>query len=290
MTSSSGPTLERIARGVPIPEPAYERLLRRRDRKRRNQRIAAGVVGIAVFVGAVGLVTTLGSSDRTQPGVSGGVGTGPTATGPPVTQTVAPETDHWDGGGLPPEGAIPSTPETGELIAERITPLGSGDVFVYADGRVIWNSYRLNERRLTPEGLDLVRSGAIQPEDLNPGPPSVPADAWADAEARPYVPPRYAVCYFMVSGPGFVYEYPYTVLPFFPAPARAILRGELSHGIVGGAAGDPDSPECSAVTAEEARALDEMLSGVRVEDSEGGEIGTELLPILPHGPGFSSGG
>jgi hypothetical protein len=33
-----------------------------------------------------------------------------------------------------------------------------------------------------------------------------------------------------------------------------------------------------------------MLSGVRVEDSEGGEIGTELLPILPHGPGFSSGG
>ena len=39
--------------------------LRRRDRKRRNQRIAAGVVGIAVFVAAVWIVTTAGSFDRT---------------------------------------------------------------------------------------------------------------------------------------------------------------------------------------------------------------------------------
>ena len=37
-----------------------EHLLRRRDRKRRNQRIAAGVVGIAVFVAAVWAVTTGG--------------------------------------------------------------------------------------------------------------------------------------------------------------------------------------------------------------------------------------
>ena len=40
MTSSSNETLERIARRIPIPEPAYERLLRRRDRRVRNQRIA----------------------------------------------------------------------------------------------------------------------------------------------------------------------------------------------------------------------------------------------------------
>ena len=44
---------------------SFERLVRRRDRKRRNQRIAAAVVGIAVFVAAVWIVTTAGSFDRT---------------------------------------------------------------------------------------------------------------------------------------------------------------------------------------------------------------------------------
>ena len=54
------------------PEPSYERLVRRRDRKRRNQRIAAGVVGIAVFVAAVWIVTSVGSLDRTEtPAVPG---------------------------------------------------------------------------------------------------------------------------------------------------------------------------------------------------------------------------
>jgi hypothetical protein len=48
------------------PEPAWERLVRRRDRKRRNQRIVAGVVGIAVFVAAIWIVTSDWSSDRTQ--------------------------------------------------------------------------------------------------------------------------------------------------------------------------------------------------------------------------------
>jgi Tol biopolymer transport system component len=66
MTPSSNETLERIARRIPIPEPAYERMLHRRDRKRRNQRITAGVVGIAVFVAAVWAVTTGGSFNRTQ--------------------------------------------------------------------------------------------------------------------------------------------------------------------------------------------------------------------------------
>jgi hypothetical protein len=60
MTSSSNRgTLERIARRVPIPEPAYDRLLRRRDRKRRNQRIAAGVVAIALFLVPVALFAAL---------------------------------------------------------------------------------------------------------------------------------------------------------------------------------------------------------------------------------------
>jgi WD40 repeat protein len=47
-----------------LPEPAYERLLRRRDRKRRNERLTAGVVVIAVFVGAMWFLAER-FSDRT---------------------------------------------------------------------------------------------------------------------------------------------------------------------------------------------------------------------------------
>jgi Tol biopolymer transport system component len=57
---------ERAFRQFQMPEPAWDRLVGRRDRKRRNQRIAAGVVGIAVFVAAVWIVTTGGSFNRTQ--------------------------------------------------------------------------------------------------------------------------------------------------------------------------------------------------------------------------------
>ena len=50
------------------PEPgSFERLLLRRDRKRRNQRIAAGVVGIAVFVAAVLVLGTRVGQDATAP-------------------------------------------------------------------------------------------------------------------------------------------------------------------------------------------------------------------------------
>ena len=48
MTDSPRTTLERIADRVPVPEPALDRLLRRRDRKQRNRRISAAVVAIAL--------------------------------------------------------------------------------------------------------------------------------------------------------------------------------------------------------------------------------------------------
>jgi hypothetical protein len=58
--------LERAGSNAPPLDLQLERVLRRRDRKRRNQRITAGVVGIAVFVAAVWIVTSGGPSDRTQ--------------------------------------------------------------------------------------------------------------------------------------------------------------------------------------------------------------------------------
>ena len=36
-----------------MPEPSFDRLVQRRDRKRRNQRVAAGVVGVMVFAAMV---------------------------------------------------------------------------------------------------------------------------------------------------------------------------------------------------------------------------------------------
>ena len=82
---------ERVIRGFVPPDDSLERLVHRRDRKRRNQRIAAGVVGIAVFVAAVWIVGDAALLDRSEPSVpavSGTTGpgeTGPTVTGPKVT-------------------------------------------------------------------------------------------------------------------------------------------------------------------------------------------------------------
>jgi Tol biopolymer transport system component len=79
--------LERVGDRFTFPDDMFERLRRRRDRKRRNQRIAAGVVGITVFIAAIWIVTSVGSVDRTQtPAVSGRPETGPTPTRVPYLQ------------------------------------------------------------------------------------------------------------------------------------------------------------------------------------------------------------
>ena len=153
--------LERVMERVELGPFTLEEFHNRRDRKRRNQRIAAGVVGIAVFVAAVWIVTSVGSFDRTQtPAVPGGSETGPTETGP----SVAPDPDAESINGLPPEGATPSTPESGELVAEL-----ANQVWVYADGRVISSVYDytlepysgLVEQHLTPQGVEFLRSSIL---------------------------------------------------------------------------------------------------------------------------------
>jgi hypothetical protein len=292
MTSSSNETLERIARRVRIPESAYERLLRRRDRRRRNQRIAAGVVGIVVFVAAVGLVTTFGSSDRRQPGASGGAATGPTATGPTVTgPTVTPtETsdDGWDGNGIPPVGVALSIPAEGEVVAEY-AELHAGYVFVYADGRVIWHRdgvRGINEQRLTPEGIEIVQSGPFGKHPIWKGqellmvqilyqadgtvlPAEVfdDAGAWADPRIRPYAPARFAICFGRDGVGGGNYLDPSRYVDLLPAPAQALLRGK-EHTYEGAGpllvGGDPPT-ECFELTTEEARALDQILSDAGLE-------------------------
>ena len=68
---------ERAVSVVPLPPDGLDGLQRRRDRKRRNQRLSAGFVGIAVFVSAVGIVTTGMPFDRTEtPAVPSAAGSG----------------------------------------------------------------------------------------------------------------------------------------------------------------------------------------------------------------------
>ena len=75
--------LDREARRVDEAPDALGSVLRRRDRKRRTQRIAAGVVGIAVFVAAIWIVTSGAWFDRTEtPAVTGPTDIEPTYNGP----------------------------------------------------------------------------------------------------------------------------------------------------------------------------------------------------------------
>ena len=49
-------TLERIGNRVPVPQPAFARLERRRDRKRRDRRIGAGLVASFVAIAAAAVL------------------------------------------------------------------------------------------------------------------------------------------------------------------------------------------------------------------------------------------
>ena len=66
-----------------------------------------------------------------------------------------------------PEGATPSTPGRGELVVRHWWGVARGS-YVYADGRLIWycdtatrRSTGYLEQRLTPEGVELVRSDVV---------------------------------------------------------------------------------------------------------------------------------
>jgi hypothetical protein len=163
--------LERESRRFAQPDGAFERLIRRRDRKRRNQRIAAGVVGIAVFVAAVSIVTSMKSLDRSQTVVPGGSGTsGPMETG----STGPPAISDKSLADLPPEGAAPSSPKHGDLVVavkggSKALGQARTEMYVYADGRLIWwqdgafaeGDNFLHEQHLTAEGVELLRSEVI---------------------------------------------------------------------------------------------------------------------------------
>jgi dipeptidyl aminopeptidase/acylaminoacyl peptidase len=106
-------TLERELERLSPPRIPIDRLVRRRDRKRRNQRITASVVGIAVFVAAVWIVRDVASLDSAhRPAIQ------PTET-PTSAVAPVPPTDA-------PVSAVGTVPETDcllDLNTGEMTPL-----------------------------------------------------------------------------------------------------------------------------------------------------------------------
>lgn len=194
--------------------------------------------------------------------------------------------------GLPPEGTTPSSPETGQLLLSfygrmNITEDVHG-IWVYADGRIIWRrsldshvtpearrrgfgvaepTRAVIEQRLTPEGVELLRSEAIstglsglRPGRSCPGPvywavlavrvgddlvsdawcnPEsagrlaefaswLPASAWADQRIGGYVPYRYGVC----TDPTVVDQLPEAIRNLLQSRATPITQPDSDPGCV----------------------------------------------------------
>jgi hypothetical protein len=246
---------------------------------------------------------------QTSPAETSPAETGPTVTGPIYPVQV--------GYVLPPEGASPSVPERGKLVASNEDIHTWYTVYVYADGRMIWTREGLTgwlERRLTPEGVELVRSGAVRFGELFLDPGLVlPESALEDRLIKAYVPARFAVCPGYLPGDTGSLE-PSSILAHLPVSAKALLRGnertyDAFGGVTGGNPPPPSTPvECFEVTTEEARALDGIFrhAGIeRIEEPDNSpwavfEIKAtaalrrsfiSMMPLLPHGEwGFLGGG
>jgi Tol biopolymer transport system component len=111
-------TKELLRRGVggfePMPD-AFERVLTRRDRKRRNQRVAAGVLGVAIAIGVGWLGINAIRSTAPMPGGDG------VSNVPPPPEGIFSEVGGWivfQGGGAL-RAVAPDGSEETVLVDER---------------------------------------------------------------------------------------------------------------------------------------------------------------------------
>lgn len=177
--------------------------------------------------------------------------------------------------GLPPEGAEPSAPETGELV-ETFASAGAGLPYrgqarLYADGRLIWNQYYSGpdgpnsrttgylEQRLAPEGVELVqretslgRKGPLRLLEW------LPMDAWEVRWPVKYVPSGYGICLYAETRSGQSAE----GLTMGPAQLIAMLPSSVSSLLAGRDYVSPTDweQECVSVSLDEARVLNRVLS------------------------------
>jgi len=155
--------LERIGKRVPMPEPALDRMVRRRERRHRNRRVTAGGFGsVITILLMLALVNVMPMNERE------------------VRETPVPTTVDEVGPPdlLPPAGSEPTPGGAGRLLFWYMGGTARGMtqfMFLYADGRLLTNSgendtamdTRWVERRLTHDGvrrmLDAVAAANLPP-------------------------------------------------------------------------------------------------------------------------------
>jgi hypothetical protein len=207
--------------------------------------------------------------------------------------------------------AWPGPPREDSTLVAHYSKFHSGWVLVYADGRVITNpdTGEHLERRLSPTGVSLVRSGTVDlSEFLWDAERSLPADAWTDPVAKPYVASKYAVLFWgrPDNGPVTPLLDATRVVGRLPEPLQALLHGkEQTYPewdiFLPGPPYYPSVLENSEVTAEEARVLRNALTPFTTEDGSNGvpltdvvghvrEVFIDLRPIFPHGEWAMWGG
>jgi hypothetical protein len=201
--------------------------------------------------------------------------------------------------GLPPVGASPSLPETGELVREMVHRVPSFGydlhaMWLYADGRLIWkrNLDALNgegrrafggteptnaviEQRLTAQGVELLRSERSLDRLANPA-SWLPEGAWSDRRIGAYVPRRYSIC---LDAPNGLARLPGTVSDIVRATATKLrVTGDWS----------PDS-DCYGLTTEDARGIATTLeeAGIHLDKHSSGLASSDrrifVFPVTPDG-------
>lgn len=123
-------TLERARRRFPAPELTFENILRRGERKRRNQRISAGVVGIAILLAGLTVWGVIRSTSPTVPLVLPQIRA--THNGPiTVASRGITEIDDETGSRLGTIVPCPAECDTGSISSVAWSPDGSQIAFVW---------------------------------------------------------------------------------------------------------------------------------------------------------------
>ena len=124
------------------------------------------------------------------------------------------------------------------------------------------------EQRLTPEGVELVRTHQlISEKDPLRLPEWLPASAWDDQTIRAYIPVGYAACLYVVdTGQPVIPDPPVEQLALLPAPARDLLRDRQTVRYLDVPA--EGRPDCLALTTQDARLLDAALRDAGFEQDE----------------------
>jgi hypothetical protein len=278
------------------PDPGEALIEEARQRARARRRLYRRV-GILVSIAAVAAIAATAAV----------MGSGPSTVDRPILDPPA-------GAGAP----VADPPVADATLVASWGRIHEGWVLVYEDGRVIRypdagaglitdqsRYYAIVERRLTPEGLELVRSGALGVGQFIRY-ALVPADVWAEAEWRPYVPPEYAVCHTEQDVPLDRWVDASIVFADLPPTAQTLLRDRQRPftAVSFHPAFDPphedEDPglqgpvECFALTTDEAGRLVEVsyrpdLHRIRAEGDHLTLVGERRLvemwitPVMPHG-------